>query len=133
MAELKFELVSPVRLLISAAVSQVVVPGAEGLFTVLVNHAPVVAALKPGVLEVTHVNGKTERIYVRGGFAEVNAAGLTVLAEEAIAVADLKPGQIAQAIANAEEDFRDAQGDAARRAAEETLTHLKSLQQVLAA
>lgn len=132
MAELHFELVSPARLLISGAVAQVVVPGAEGVFTVLANHAPLISALKPGVLEVTHAGGNAERIYVRGGFAEVNGKGLTVLAEEAVPVAELKPGQIAEAIRNAQEDLADAKTDEARRAAQETLDHMKALQTVLA-
>lgn len=132
MAELHFELVSPARLLISGAVAQVVVPGAEGVFTVLANHAPLISALKPGVLEVTHAGGSAERIYVRGGFAEVNGKGLTVLAEEAVPVAELKPGQIAEAIRNAQEDLADAKTDEARRAAQETLDHMKALQTVLA-
>ena len=127
MAELKFELVSPARLLISEAVTQVTVPGAEGAFTVLVNHAPLVSTLKPGVLEVVRGNGQSERIYVRGGFAEVNEKGLTILAEEAIPVAELKPGQIAEAVKNAEEDLADAKTDSARQAAQEILDHLKAL------
>ena len=131
MANLHFELVSPAKLLISGAVAQVTVPGADGFFTVLANHAPLVATLKPGVLEVRRDGGQAERIYVRGGFAEVNGQGLTVLAEEAVPVADLQPGQIAQAIQNAQEDLNDAQGDDAKRAAQETLDHLKGLQQAL--
>ena len=131
MAELKFELVSPARLLMSASVEQVTVPGAEGEFTVLANHAPMVSALKPGVLVVTSAAGAPERIFVRGGFAEVNANGLTVLAEEAVAVADIQPGQLAQAVKNAEEDLADAKTDDARLWAQETLDHLKSLAAVL--
>lgn len=131
MASLHFELVSPASLLISGSVAQVTVPGAEGFFTVLANHAPMVATLKPGVLEVRREAGEQERIFVRGGFAEVNAKGLTVLAEEAVPVKDLKPGQIAEAIKNAEEDVADAQGDDAKRAAQENLDHLKALQQAL--
>ena len=69
---LKFELVSPERLLSSGNVQQVVVPGTEGEFTVLVNHAPVLSTLKPGVVTVTDENGSEDRIFVRGGFAEVN-------------------------------------------------------------
>lgn len=131
MAELKFELVSPARLLMSGSVAQVTVPGAEGDFTVLANHAPMVSALKPGVLVVTKASGEPERIFVRGGFAEVNADGLTVLAEEAIPVADIQPGQLAQAVKNAQEDLADAKTDDARARAQETYDHLKSLESVL--
>ena len=131
MSALHFELVSPASLLISGEVAQVVVPGAEGFFTVLANHAPMVATLKPGVLEVRRSEGEAERIFVRGGFAEVNGKGLTVLAEEAVPVKDLRPGHIAQAIQNAQEDVKDAQGDDAKRAAQENLDHLKALEQAL--
>ena len=68
---------------------------------------------------------------IAGGFAEVNAEGLTVLAEEAVAVADIQPGQLAQAVKNAEEDLADAKTDDARSRAQETLDHLKSLAAVL--
>jgi F-type H+-transporting ATPase subunit epsilon len=105
---LKFELVSPERLLSSGEVQQVVVPGAEGEFTVLANHAPVLATMKPGVVTVTDAGGSEERIFVRGGFAEINPAGLTVLAEEAIAVKDLSAADLDEKISNAQDDVNDA-------------------------
>ena len=89
----QFDLVSPERLLMSEKVDQVVVPSSEGQFTVLSGHAPVMATLRPGVLEISH-GGKDERIFVRGGFADVNAEGLTVLAEEAIPMTELDVGQL---------------------------------------
>lgn len=132
MAELlKFELVSPERLLSSGEVRQVVVPGTEGEFTVLANHAPVLATMKPGVVTVTDPNGSEERIFVRGGFAEVNPAGLTVLAEEAIAVKDLSAERLAQQIRNAEEDVADATDPEKKRKAQETLDHLNELKAAL--
>jgi len=79
-----FELVSPERLLLSEQVAQVVVPGTEGEFTVLKNHAPFMSTIKPGVVTVTPVSGQPMRFYVRGGFADVNGSGLTILAEQAI-------------------------------------------------
>ena len=85
---LTFELVSPERLLLSAQVDMVVVPGTEGEFGVLAGHAPLVSTLRPGVISV-HDEKTIQRIFVRGGFAEVTAAGLTVLAEEAIDLATL--------------------------------------------
>ena len=86
---LKFELVSPERLLLSRATSAGGGAGVEGEFTVMADHAPVLSTMKPGVVTVIDADGAEERIFVRGGFAEVNPAGLTVLAEEAIAVKDL--------------------------------------------
>jgi len=128
---LKFELVSPERLLSSGEVQQVVVPGTEGEFTVLANHAPVLATMKPGVVTVTDSSGSEDRIFVRGGFAEVNPGGLTILAEEAIPVADLSSDRLAQQVRNAEEDVADSKDAEKKRRAQETLDHLKQIQAVL--
>jgi F-type H+-transporting ATPase subunit epsilon len=94
----------------------------------LPGHAPVLSTLRPGVVTVTGDDGKKERIFVRGGFAEVNPQGLTVLAELALPVADLHPEILAQQVKNAEEDVADAKDDETRRRAQETLDHLKALQ-----
>jgi F-type H+-transporting ATPase subunit epsilon len=131
MALMNFELVSPERLLISAEVQQVTVPGTEGLFTVMPNHAPVLSTLRPGVVEVVTAEGSAERIFVRGGFAEVNNAGLTVLAEVAIPLADLDSTALDEQMRNAEEDVADAQDDETRRRAQESLDHLRELRQAL--
>jgi F-type H+-transporting ATPase subunit epsilon len=132
MAELfKFELVSPEDLLLSQDVQQVLVPGTEGNFTVLPAHAPVLSTLRPGVLDVVDESGREERIYVRGGVAEVNPKGLTVLAEEAVPLAKLSPEMLAQQIRNAEEDVADATEDEKRRRAQESLDHLRDLQRAL--
>ena len=128
MAEpLKFELVSPERLLMSELVDQVVLPGSEGYFTVMKGHAPFMSTLKPGVVDVTH-GGTTDRIFVRGGFADVNPEGLTVLAEQAIPLADVDPEMLARDVKNAEEDFTDAKDGVARDAAQLRLHQLKEVQ-----
>ena len=131
MATLHFELVSPERLLLSDEVQEVSVPGTEGTFTVLPNHAPVLSTVKPGVVEVVRADGARERIFVRGGFAEVNPGGLTLLAEMAIPLGELSPDLLAQQIRNAAEDVADAGDEERRRRAEETLEHLKALQGAL--
>ena len=82
MATFHFDLVSPARLVFSGEVNQVDVPGVEGDFGVLAGHAPTVATLKPGILTVFGAGAK-QRFAVHGGFAEVSATGLTVLAEVA--------------------------------------------------
>jgi len=129
MAELlKFELVSPEKLLMSAEVEQVVVPGSEGDFGVFVNHAPVLSTMRPGVIDVIEADGKKQRIYVRGGFAEVNPLGLTVLAEQAINMDDLDAATLAQKVEDAEEDVADATSDEKRQKAQEALDHLRQLQ-----
>jgi len=87
MATLHFELVSPEKLVFSGEVEQVDVPGAEGDFGVLAGHAPMVTTLRPGVLTVKAAGGE-QKIVVLGGFAEVSAKGLTVLADTADSLAD---------------------------------------------
>ncbi|CAN5329638.1 F0F1 ATP synthase subunit epsilon [soil metagenome] len=128
---LHFELVSPERLLMSAEVAMVTIPGAEGDMGILPGHAPVLSTLRPGVITVTHDSGKDEKIFVRGGFAEVNATGLTVLAEVAVPIAELNPEVLAQQIKDASEDVADAQDDETRRRAQEMLDHLQALHVVL--
>jgi F-type H+-transporting ATPase subunit epsilon len=84
MADLHFELVTPERLVRSEDVYMVVVPGTEGEFGVLAGHAPYMSTIRDGDLAIYRSNGgEPERIPVRGGFAEVNENGLTVLAENA--------------------------------------------------
>lgn len=81
---LRFELVTPERLLLSEEVHMVVVPGTEGDFGVLEGHAPVMSTIRDGELAVYRTAGaEPERIAIQGGFAEVNDKGLTVLAESA--------------------------------------------------
>jgi F-type H+-transporting ATPase subunit epsilon len=119
-----FELVSPEKLLISEAVESVVVPGSEGDFQVLPNHAPVLATLRPGLLDVILPGGKERRIFVRGGFAEAGPDALTVLAQNAIDSADLNKTALVQEIKNAEEDVSDAKDDQARDKAQGILDRL---------
>src|SRR5271169_4966208 len=101
MATFPFELASPARLVFSGEVEQVDVPGAEGDFGVLAGHAPLIAALRPGILTI-HESSGAKRLFVRDGFAEVNSSGLTVLAEFATPVEDLDPGEIQKEIGAAE-------------------------------
>ena len=115
---IQFELVSPERLLLSQAVEMVVLPGAEGDFGALPEHAPTVAALRPGVISVFENNQVIERVFVAGGFAEVTPERCTVLAERAVRVAELERGAAEKAIADARDDLADAKTDAARAAAE---------------
>lgn len=125
--KLHFDLVSPERLLLSESVDMVTVPGSEGDFGVLVGHAPVMAVLRPGVINVDDAGRPQQRIFVRGGFAEVTSAGLTILAENAIPLAELDGAALDAEIANAQEDVTDAKSDVMRLKAQEKLDHLKLL------
>lgn len=127
MAAFSFELVSPSQLVFSGEVEQVDVPGIEGDFGVLAGHAPLVSMLRPGVLTIRDAAG-AKRIFVRDGFAEVSAAGLTVLAETAVPVEYLDRDAVANAIKDAEKAVSDAKDDAARWKAIEALDQLKAAQ-----
>ncbi|MFZ9448983.1 MAG: F0F1 ATP synthase subunit epsilon [Alphaproteobacteria bacterium] len=111
-----FELVSPERLLLSRSVDMVVVPGAEGDFGVLRGHAPLISTLRLGVIDVHDAGGVSERIFVAGGFAEVTAERCTVLAEQAVPVADLDRAGIEGEIRSLRDSLAGADGDAERGA-----------------
>ncbi|MGO4716448.1 F0F1 ATP synthase subunit epsilon [Bradyrhizobium sp. 2TAF24] len=128
MATFHFDLVSPEKIAFSGEVDQVDVPGLEGDFGVLAGHSPLVASVRPGILTVT-VNGKHQKIIVLGGLAEVNAKGLTVLADTATSIEELDRAAFAQQIADMEEGLKDEEpGDALDRAISR-LDHYKTIQQ----
>jgi F-type H+-transporting ATPase subunit epsilon len=130
MATFHFELVSPERLVFAGEVSQVDVPGEEGDFGVLAGHALYIATLRPGVLTI-YGDGGPRRIVVQGGFAEVGPTGLTVLAEQAVPVAEIDAAMIAQSIKDTEEDLADADNDVSRDKARTRLEQLNTLKSVL--
>ena len=127
----KFELVSPERLLVSGEVAQVLIPGSEGDMTILAHHAPILSTLRPGLLDIALPDGEHRRFFIRGGFAEVGPAGLTVLAETAIDLVELDADQLDQAVKDAEEDVADATEDAIRDRAQTKLDHLRQVQATL--
>ena len=127
MATFHFDLVSPEKIAFSGEVDQVDVPGVEGDFGVLAGHAPVIAAIRPGILTVT-VGGKHEKIIVSGGLAEVSEKGLTVLADIATSIDELDRAKLADAIAEREAKLAEKEGDELDRALER-LDHFKSVQQ----
>jgi F-type H+-transporting ATPase subunit epsilon len=129
MANFHFELTSPERLVFSGEVEHVVVPGSEGEFGVLADHAPLIAMLRPGILTVLGAN--EQRFVVRGGFAEVNPKGLTVLADFAAAVDDLDRDVLAGQIKDLEEDVADAPEGQERDRAAHRLDQLKAVQAAL--
>ena len=114
--KVEFELVSPERLLVSEPVDMVVVPGAEGDFGVLPRHAPLISTLRPGVIRIFEGRTVKTRIFVAGGFAEVTAERCTVLAEEALPVADIDTAKIDQELKDLGEDLGDAKSDDERAA-----------------
>lgn len=129
--KLSFALVSPERELFNGDVDHVVVPGSEGEFGVSPNHAPVMSVVKPGALRVIN-DGVERRIFVNGGFADVTPEGLTVLAEEAVDLADVAPVELEQDLKNAQEDLRDANTDAKKEAAQRALARLETIKAAMA-
>jgi len=131
MASFHFELVSPERLLFAGEVESVIVPGSEGEFTVLRDHAPFMSTMKPGVVEVIENSSKKVRLFVRGGFADVTSAGLTILAEQAIPVEELNVERIDAEIKLSEEDLADALTEEARRVVSEKIEQLRETKAAL--
>jgi F-type H+-transporting ATPase subunit epsilon len=109
-----FQLVAPERLLATADVDMVVVPGAEGDFGVLPQHSLFMSVVRPGVIETYDGGRVSERIFVAGGFAEVNERGCTVLAEEAMPADEIDLAQARRRLSDAQDDLREATNDAAR-------------------
>jgi F-type H+-transporting ATPase subunit epsilon len=131
MAALHFEFVSPESVLFSGDVDQVDLPGAEGDLGILPGHAPMVTALRPGIVTIFR-DSRRDPVVVIGGFAEVGPTGLTVLADRAVARGDFDMATLAAEIKDAEEDVADSRDDHARDKLARHLDQLKSLQAALA-
>jgi F-type H+-transporting ATPase subunit epsilon len=130
MAALHLEFVSPERVLFSGDVDQVDLPGTEGDMGILAGHAPLVTTLRPGIVTIFNGNERVP-VVVIGGFAEVGLAGLTVLADRAVAREDFDMAVLAGEIKDAEEDVADAAEGAHRDKLARHLDQLKSLQAAL--
>jgi F-type H+-transporting ATPase subunit epsilon len=124
----KFELVTPEHVVLSEDVSQVVVPGVEGAFTVLPDHAPVISALRPGVVDATLGDSRNVRVFVKSGFAEIDADRVVILADRASNVEAMDPATIAKELETAEADLAAAVTDADKLAAASAVEQLRALQ-----
>ena len=129
MATFHFDLVSPEKLAFSGEVDQVDVPGAEGDFGVLAGHAPVVAAVRPGILTVI-TGGSKQKVIVLGGLAEVSEKGLTVLADTATSIDELDLAKFAATIDEMQQKLSEKEGSELDREIER-LDHFKSIQNEL--
>ncbi len=116
---LDFELVSPIRLVISESVEMVVVPGSEGDLGVLPGHGLLITTVRPGTVDI-HQDGKvTKRLFVEGGFAEATPERCTVLAQTAVPIEDLDRGAAEQRLEAAQQALGEiASSDEGRQAAE---------------
>jgi F-type H+-transporting ATPase subunit epsilon len=131
MATFNFELVSPERVLFSDAVDAVVLPATEGDMTVLAGHAPTMTALKTGFLVITSTPGNGRRVLIRGGFADINQNGLTVLAERALPEEELTQDILDQEILTAEMHWDATSEPAAKHAAESAIAQLREAKAAL--
>jgi F-type H+-transporting ATPase subunit epsilon len=123
-SKISFDLVSPEKLLLSAQADMVTVPGTEGYMGVMAGHAPVVTTLRAGMIDV-NADGRDDRYFIRGGFAEIGPAKITVLAEEAVPMTELDLAVLDQRIQDAQEDEIAAQTDAERLRAAQLVDDLK--------
>lgn len=126
---MQFDLVSPERALASLQASAVQIPGADGDMTAMPDHAPTITTLRPGVLTVEGPEG-TSSYAVTGGFAEISAAGTSVLAEKAIATADITADDMDALIAAAKDAAENAAAEN-KDAAAKTLADMEALRAAL--
>ena len=122
--KIAFELVSPERLLLSCQADMVTVPGAEGYMGVMAGHSPLVSTLRAGMVDV-EIDGKDDRYFIRGGFAEISPAKITILAEEALPMTEMDLAVLDQRISDAQEDEIAAKTDADRQRAAQLVDDLK--------
>ena len=100
----QLELVTPARIMAQQAVEMVVAPGVEGLFGVLPRHAPLLAVLARGVVEL-HQSGKvTDRYMIDGGLADVSGESVIILAERAIHLDSADAAQLKTRVADVSDD-----------------------------
>ena len=127
--KIAFDLVSPERLLLSTEADMVTVPGTEGYMGVMAGHAPLVSTLRAGMIDV-QTDGKDDRYFIRGGFAEIGPAKITVLAEEAVPMTELDLEVLDQRILHAQDDEIAAKTDKDRQAAGQMVDDLKLVRAV---
>ena len=127
--KITFDLVSPERLLLSQPVDMVTIPGSEGYMGVMAGHMALVSTLRAGMIDMLNDGGNT-RFFIMGGFAEINASKVIVLAEEAIPMTELDLAVLDQRIKDAQDDEIAAKTDAARLKASQLVDDLKLVRAV---
>ena len=123
-AKITFDLVSPERLLLSKDVDMVTIPGTEGYMGVMAGHASLVSTLRAGMIDMLD-GGVDTRFFILGGFAEISATKITVLADRAMPMTELDLAVLDQMISDAQEDEIAAKTDADRQKAAQEVDDLK--------
>jgi F-type H+-transporting ATPase subunit epsilon len=129
MTKINFDLVSPERLLLSQAVDMVTIPGSEGHMGVMAGHMALVSTLRAGMINMRN-DGAETRFFIMGGFAEINASQVTVLAEDALPMSELDLAVLDQRIMDAQSDEIAAKTDAERLKAAQRVDDLKLVRAV---
>lgn len=124
---MQVDIVTPERRLLSVAATEIQIPGAEGDLTAMDGHAPAMIGLRPGILRAKQ-GGDEKAFVVTGGFAEVSATSVTVLAEQAIPVAEASAEVLDKLLA----DLAASAGNGAKDAADKTLADLAAVKAQLA-
>jgi F-type H+-transporting ATPase subunit epsilon len=122
-----FELVSPERLLVSEKVTEVVIPATLGEMTVLVNHAPTMTTIKPGVVTVKLASGQVSKYVVFGGFADILPTSCTLLAESAVPASEVTRDTLQKRIETIQAEINKAQSDEHKTKLEQFLAELTHL------
>ncbi|HEX3674493.1 MAG TPA: F0F1 ATP synthase subunit epsilon [Rhizomicrobium sp.] len=123
--KIAFDLVSPERLLLSESADMVTIPGSDGYMGVIKGHMPLISTLRAGMIDVTGSDKADGKYFIRGGFAEVNADKVTVLAEEAIPMTEMDIAVLDQRIKDVEDDLIAAKSDAERAKVNDRLHDLR--------
>ena len=125
-----FELVSPEQLLLSAKVTEIVLPATEGEMTIMANHAPLMTTIRPGVVTVKRDSGEVFKFAVFGGFADILPTGCTLLAESAYPVPGFSKDTLSGRIELAKADLASAPSDEGRIKVSQLISDLESLASV---
>lgn len=129
---LHYEIVSPECLLKDAHAAMIVVPGTDGDFTALPHHAPMMSTIRPGVVEIYETEGAAPtKLFLKGGLAQINPTGLTILAEETIELDAVNADELNQQISDTREDIEDAKDDIERTGLEKKLAWMVALAEVV--
>ena len=130
---LNYEIVSPDKLLKDAQAAHIVVPGVDGDFGVLANHAPMMSTMRPGVLSIYESDSsEAEQLFVKGGLVQVSDAGMTILAEEVIDLNSVDTAALEQQMSDTQEDLEDSSDEQEKARLQKELDWMTVLQDLVA-
>ena len=132
METFRFELVSPDSLVKDMTAEMVIVPGMDGDFGVLPGHSPMMSTIRPGVVEIHEAEGSdADRLFVKGGLAQVTPTGLTILAEETILLSDVDIDDLANTMIETRQSLEAADDEVAQARFERELAWMEALTEIM--